>query len=145
MRKWTAILTLPLLLLGVFLMGCSKQDNKIDENLLPKRADDISVQNELGNYNILASVPLYTLNGIYGGVTSKTGDAVSIEYMGVSAEDFQAYAESLQNSSWQLKEGSKVWLTEGWMGMPQFVKNGIMITLSWSVTDGNLIMSVAYA
>ncbi len=100
-----------------------------------------------GEYSALATVPQYNLEGTLLGAEkpNPNGDAVTVKFTGVPKEDFLEYIGLLESDGFVRRESSTVWKVEGQIAMPQYVKDGIMLTLSWNITGGNFSIIVGFA
>lgn len=143
LRIRTAIIVL-LAISSAALVGCAKEYTGFDESALPKAAADEEVLAKWDGYPILKTVPRYAGGGLFDIIAEPSGEAVNVYYNGTSQSDFEYYNALLKQSGFKLKEGSDIWTSEGSLGVPQYVKGEIQVTLVWSI-DGTLAICVAYS
>ncbi len=129
-----------LAVIAVSLCACQTEEESL------KHKSDIATDGAWNTYSVLAEIPKYELGGTFveASKPNSYGDAVTVAFSDVSKDDFLAYANVLEQSGFVMKESSSLWINQDVNGMPQFTKNGKMVTLSWN-SSGSLQIIVAFA
>lgn len=137
MKRFLCII-LAALMLAAF-AGCSNKKN--EEQELPKFANDPEVLAKWDEYEILNNIPRYTGSGLFDNIYVGEAGMTVVSFLGVSAEDFEAYAKNMSAYGFKLDEGSSIWVTEGITGVPIFKKGSTELTLVWNM-NGSLDIGV---
>ena len=130
-RTLSAALIMLMLLPLALLCACGGNDTE-----MPKQASDEEVLAMWDEYPVLAGVPRYSRAGILDNFYTGEDGNVVVSFFGVSAEDFIAYTDTLQNEGFVLMKDSSVWMNEGVSGVPSFSRDGKTVSLIWYMNGG---------
>lgn len=134
MKRFVSVI-LVLLLSACCFAGCSSKYSP-PEDALPKEASDPEVLNKWDGYDKLNGIPRFTGKGFFDDIYTGNDGMVVVSYKGVSADDFEEYANSYLSEGFKLSEGSAIWVSYGISGVPQFKKGNVNVTLVWSMNGG---------
>ena len=129
--------------LVVSVMGCSSRDYDVNDIELPKAADDEAVLVQWDEHEILDNLPRYYGSGIFNSIAVTDGGVTYVYYDGVDEESFVDYTSRLKEAGYKLKAGSNVWVTEGSVGAPTYLKGDKQISVVW-MYSGQLSIGVSY-
>ena len=139
MKRFVSIILI-LLLSAFAFAGCSSKYEP-PEDTLPKEASDPEVLKKWDGFDKLSGVPRYSDGGFFDDIYTGSDGMVVAAYKGVSADDFEAYANTFLSDGFKLAEGSTIWVSTGVSGVPQFKKGNVFVTLVWSMS-GDLDIGV---
>ena len=111
-------------------LGCAGDTAGDDQPLLASQPEASALWDA---HPLLDGLPRYSMGGLMNGVTDEDGKTV-VSIVGVSAEEYEAYANILLANGLRLQKDSDIWLSEGITGIPVFTFGGRTVSIIWSFT-----------